>query len=106
MLPEEAQYFLEMTRSKYMLVGSDLTDQVSKIKHYMEQPGRQNVTAIPITLTKTAAVSPPSVEINSQIKLSPTLPSLILFTSGTTALPKGVVLPRQAGTSILVNLQV
>lgn len=66
------------------------------IRDYSQAQAGQKLDLIPITrATGEASLCPPKLEINEELKFSPTRGCLVLFTSGTTALPKGVVLPRK-----------
>lgn len=66
------------------------------IRGYAQAQAGQKLDLIPITRAKLEAnLCPPKLEINEELTFSPTCGCLVLFTSGTTALPKGVVLPRK-----------
>ncbi|KAH8820208.1 hypothetical protein F5884DRAFT_865877 [Xylogone sp. PMI_703] len=94
-LPEEAAYFMEKSQSSCILFADDRLAQVTGIKRYMEE--RENKETICISLPRVKEQTDLTInfEIDNQIVPSPSQPALIIFTSGTSGKPKGVVLPRR-----------
>ena len=92
-LPEEAEYFMQLTGSDFLLVGSDRMIQATAVQnHILERVGKE-IVLVP-TPSNEGRAPDVNVELDDQIKPSPTRPAVAMLTSGTTSRPKAVVLPR------------
>ncbi|GIK06541.1 putative NRPS-like protein biosynthetic cluster [Aspergillus viridinutans] len=90
-LPEEAHNLLQRCNSSSILAAPQSLKRAIEIQQYVDsQQDGGKVAIVPITI-KCSAVSVPQVEIDKEMTIAPTRPSLVLFTSGTTGPPKGVV---------------
>ncbi|KAJ5860937.1 uncharacterized protein N7529_008247 [Penicillium soppii] len=87
-LPEEGAWILNKCRATCLLVGTNQGDLASQIRSE-QQPGLD----IPIELAL-GHNSPALSSTATRESFNPNGPGLVLFTSGTTGPPKGVVLPR------------
>ncbi|KXG49714.1 AMP-dependent synthetase/ligase [Penicillium griseofulvum] len=95
--PDEALYFLKKVKAVYILTEKRTVDMAMTFTEHARNEG-QRVTLIPITRANPAIATIPSsteLEINQESTFPETAGCLILFTSGTTGPPKGVVLPRK-----------
>lgn len=95
-LPEEALYFLNTANASYLLTEPNTVDRAATIKDYAVHTAGQNLHMIPIERAEAGSVSSTQIEIDEDMIFDPKLPCLIIFTSGTTGRPKGVVIPRKA----------
>ncbi|KAK2744988.1 hypothetical protein FQN57_004118 [Myotisia sp. PD_48] len=97
-LAEEADYFINKISSTCVLVGSNLTENASKINSYLREKGRRELRLIQLKAlsksTEEIKRSSTTVNIKKEIHFPPAHPGIVLFTSGTTGRPKAVVLPR------------
>ncbi|KAE8413977.1 hypothetical protein BDV36DRAFT_299488 [Aspergillus pseudocaelatus] len=93
LIPEEALHFLGKTKATSILVEEGTFENATAIRNHVQNQTGQGLNIIRITRSEPNTC--PQLEINEQFVISPTAGCLVLFTSGTTALPKGVVLPRQ-----------
>ncbi|KAK5806778.1 hypothetical protein VI817_001036 [Penicillium citrinum] len=93
-LPEEAHYMLEKAKSTIMLVGQDCIESGENIRTYMCEHTKSTPSIVIPIQTGADSVLGTHVEIDNSVTLDPAGPGMVLFTSGTTGRPKGVVLPR------------
>jgi malonyl-CoA/methylmalonyl-CoA synthetase len=94
-LPEEALYFLNKTNASYLLVEPNTTERAVSAKRHAEQGASQKIDIIPIRSGGLGSGQAVEMEIDEDIEIPASSPCLIVFTSGTTGKPKGVVLPRK-----------
>ncbi|CAG8932827.1 unnamed protein product [Penicillium salamii] len=87
-LPEEGAWILNKCHASCLLVGTNQGELASQIRSE-QQPGLD----VPIELTPRDS-SPALPSTATGDSFNPNGPGLVLFTSGTTGPPKGVVLPR------------
>ncbi|KAB8257941.1 hypothetical protein BDV32DRAFT_160308 [Aspergillus pseudonomiae] len=92
--PEEACHLLETTNASCMLVSPQFEAQGSQIARYCAARNK-SVAIIPIAVNNAPAAPRPLVRIDPAMTLDPTSPGVLIFTSGTTGPPKGVVRPRR-----------
>lgn len=92
-LPEEALHLLRQCKSGLILAGSPSWQLAMDIQRYADVQGHQLTTYA--ILTRDSSLKDPSMavtfDVDEEMAIVPTRPSLILFTSGTTGPPKGVV---------------
>lgn len=92
-LPEEAVHFIRKCESSLILAGSQSWQLATEIQEYADAKG-QNIIIQPISNGESSAVEPSmdlTIDVDEEMTIAPNRPSLILFTSGTTGPPKGVV---------------
>lgn len=92
-LPEEALHFLQKCKSSLILAGSPSWQLATEIQEYANAKGH-NINIQPISTGKFTSFVPSKariIDIDEEMTIKTTRPSLILFTSGTTGPPKGVV---------------
>ncbi|KAE8163745.1 hypothetical protein BDV40DRAFT_311493 [Aspergillus tamarii] len=95
--PGEALYFLKKTKAAYILTEERTVEMATTFTEHARNEG-QRVALITITRADPAIAtisSSTELEINQELTFPETASCLILFTSGTTGPPKGVVLPRK-----------
>ena len=92
-MPEEALHFLQVCSSRIILSSSPCFPLGMRIQQYTEAKGYEIILQ-PITAGNYSPVDLsriPTATVDEEMTITPTKPSLILFTSGTTGPPKGVV---------------
>ncbi|PIG79525.1 hypothetical protein AARAC_000449 [Aspergillus arachidicola] len=96
-LPEEAQYFLSDANSCCLLVGHGLSDRAHRIGLHVKNTTSLQLTTLPIS-HNAEPLDGSCIEIANSLRLDPSSPGLVLFTSGSTGPPKGAVLPKRCFT--------
>ncbi|KAJ5598163.1 hypothetical protein N7537_008247 [Penicillium hordei] len=92
---EEALYFLNKTDATCVLSDTGSYDKAVAIQRYAENRAAQKISIVPISRAGPESSPWSRLEIDEELTLPPTTACLVIFTSGTTSLPKGVLLPRQ-----------
>ncbi|KAF4219339.1 hypothetical protein CNMCM8980_003070 [Aspergillus fumigatiaffinis] len=94
--PEEVCHLLEITNTPCMLVSSYFESQGAQIERFCATRDklRQPASIIPITFSNAPAAAKLQIGTNPGMTMDPTSPGALIFTSGTSGPPKGVVRPR------------
>ncbi|KAJ6785768.1 hypothetical protein PWT90_06613 [Aphanocladium album] len=94
-LPEEAEYFFLKANCTCIVAGRDQSSRAADICAFSRQSASWNkkISAVSIS-TDAEPIGYDSISIDETLLMKPDGPGLVLFTSGTTGRPKGVVLPR------------
>ncbi|KAL7940720.1 acyl-CoA synthetase-like protein [Trichoderma barbatum] len=93
---EEASFFLKKTKAVCILTEARTFDMATIFRDQLQNQSGQVLSLIRLSRAQAQSnTNPPEWEIDKGLTFSPTNGCLVLFTSGTTGLPKGVFLPRQ-----------
>lgn len=88
----EALYFLNKANVKHILTEPNTVERATAIKDHVNNLGQQ-LSTIPIQ--RAGSTSYPQMEIDEELSIPERTTCLVIFTSGTTGRPKGVLIPRQ-----------
>jgi malonyl-CoA/methylmalonyl-CoA synthetase len=91
-LPEEAYYLVSKSKAAYLLAGKGCRANAARVCEFAEAQG-DNLTLLPISSDAKPEAHDTKVDIDNNLQRDPRSPGILLFTSGTTGRPKGVVLP-------------
>ncbi|KAE8352206.1 hypothetical protein BDV28DRAFT_149241 [Aspergillus coremiiformis] len=94
LLPEEASHLIKMTDSTCILASPRFMSKATQIQKHHAANGRTTVV-IPIQVQNTRPDRIPQIQIDQTTTIDPMSPGALIFTSGTTGPPKGVVRPRR-----------
>lgn len=93
-LPEEGDYLVKKANVTTMLVGEHLWEASQEIADYVRaQPDSRSLQLLSIS-SDARGIPSTHATIDNALSVNPAGPGLIMFTSGTTGRPKGVILPR------------
>ncbi|KAE8141864.1 hypothetical protein BDV38DRAFT_278647 [Aspergillus pseudotamarii] len=102
LIPEEALYLLNKINANFILMDEGCSEIALAVKDHAWNLANQQLTIHPVTRAEPGPC--PKLEIDEQLTFPPNTGCLVLFTSGTTALPKGVLLPRELFHSLELPL--
>ncbi|ETI27264.1 hypothetical protein G647_09947 [Cladophialophora carrionii CBS 160.54] len=93
---KEASYFVTKSRQVLLLVSEEVVHLGRDIQHHLRTTANLHLPFIPIlsNLPKQSKYTAFDMVISSTHFLSDTAPGVVIFTSGTTGLPKGAVMRR------------
>ncbi|KAL6695373.1 acyl-CoA synthetase-like protein [Trichoderma pleuroticola] len=93
---EEASFFLKKTKATCILAELNTLDMALTFIDHAQNENSQTLNLIQLSRAQPESkTNPIGWEIDRGLTFSPTSGCIVLFTSGTTGLPKGVLLPRQ-----------
>ncbi|KAJ5154986.1 uncharacterized protein N7500_010425 [Penicillium coprophilum] len=94
--PEEAIYILELTNASCILFAPEFEEQASTIQQHAasKENGSRPLITIPIASYNELPTPRAHVKIDKNKSIDPQSPGVLVFTSGTTGPPKGIVRPR------------
>lgn len=88
----EALHFLNKANVTHILTEPNTVERATAIKDHINNLGQQ-LSTIPIQ--RAGSTSYPPMEIDEELSIPGRNTCLVIFTSGTTGRPKGVLIPRQ-----------
>ncbi|KAK4031690.1 hypothetical protein C8A01DRAFT_21138 [Parachaetomium inaequale] len=97
-LPEEAYYLVSKSKATCLLAGKSCRAKAAKIRSFAEAQG-DSLSLLSISTDEKPKDHNTSIEIDKKLQRDPSGPGILLFTSGTTSRPNGVVLPRRCFAS-------
>ncbi|KAE8152784.1 hypothetical protein BDV25DRAFT_170018 [Aspergillus avenaceus] len=94
--PEEICHLASITNASCILVSPHYQDLESQIQEYYAGNAKfgEPAATIQVTTNNPPMTPSPHIQIDPAMTLDPKSPGLLIFTSGTTGPPKGVVRPR------------
>ncbi|KAK5991607.1 Acyl-CoA ligase oryP-like protein [Cladobotryum mycophilum] len=94
LLAEEAYHFISEAKVTSILMGGSHIDHAGKIRDYVKKQGESDLTTLLVS-SDASPLNDVDIGIDEDLSLAPGGPGVVMFTSGTTGIPKAAVLPRQ-----------
>ncbi|KOS16972.1 Malonate--CoA ligase [Escovopsis weberi] len=91
---EEAAYFVEISKSCCIMAGRDFLERADETVALLKEQKNFSAVSLPVSSDAKPLEDMDQLDIDEGLALDPAGPGLVIFTSGTTGKPKGVVLPR------------